>query len=189
MKTKFFIIFTIIVILIIGGLGIFLNRSSFGPSKYDAFAQALKSNGAEFYGAFWCPHCQEQKAEFGTAKKYLPYIECSTADGQGQTQVCKDAKIEGYPSWKFKNGITITSQTEPVVCAIYNKDVKEAAACQNKSSQYYKTWLFPDYGFSIKSPTDPIKEGTTWKFPAEAEASGKLSLDFMAKQINFTLPQ
>lgn len=76
------------------------------PGKYDQFAQCIKDKGAIFYGAFWCPHCQEQKAEFGNSAKLLPYIECSTPDGQGQTQVCKDAGVISYPTWQFNASTT-----------------------------------------------------------------------------------
>ncbi|MFZ2049023.1 MAG: thioredoxin domain-containing protein [Minisyncoccia bacterium] len=80
------------------------------PSKYDALATCIKDSGATFYGAFWCPHCQAQKKLFGTAAKLLPYIECSTPDGSGQLQVCKDAKISGYPTWVFKNGTILSGE-------------------------------------------------------------------------------
>lgn len=68
---------------------------------YDDFAKCLGEKGAKFYGAFWCPHCQNQKALFGRSAKLLPYIECSTPDGQGQLQVCKDLGIQTYPTWYF----------------------------------------------------------------------------------------
>ncbi len=68
-----------------------------------ALAQCIKESGAVFYGAFWCPHCQEQKALFGSAVTLLPYTECSTLDGKDQTQVCKDAHIMSYPTWRFKD--------------------------------------------------------------------------------------
>lgn len=74
------------------------------PSKYDEFATCLKDKGVLFYGAFWCPHCQNQKAMFGRAAKLLPYVECSTPDGKSQTEECTTAKIEGYPTWVFPNG-------------------------------------------------------------------------------------
>lgn len=109
MKIKIFIIFVVVVILVIGGLGVFMNRSSFKSPKLDGFAQCLKDSGAEFYGAFWCPHCQEQKALFGSSKEYLPYIECSNPDNT-QTQACKDKKIEGYPTWIFKDGSILTGK-------------------------------------------------------------------------------
>jgi thiol-disulfide isomerase/thioredoxin len=72
-------------------------------TPYDSFAQCLTDAGAKFYGAYWCPHCQEQKKLLQNSKK-LPYIECSTPNGQAQTQVCMDAKITGYPTWEYADG-------------------------------------------------------------------------------------
>lgn len=111
MKIKIFIIFTVIVILLVGGLGIFMSKLSSKPSNLDGFAQCIKASGAEFYGAFWCPHCQEQKAEFGSSKKYLPYTECSNTDNT-QNQICKDKKIESYPTWIFGDGSIQTGKME-----------------------------------------------------------------------------
>jgi len=74
------------------------------PGKYDTFAQCLSDSGAKFYGAFWCPHCQEQKAMFGISEKLLPYEECSLPNGQGQLQVCTDKGVESYPTWEFADG-------------------------------------------------------------------------------------
>ena len=75
------------------------------PGKYDGFAQCIKDAGnVTFYGAFWCPHCQNQKKIFGNSSRYLPYVECSTPDGKGQLQVCKDKNIKGYPTWHFADG-------------------------------------------------------------------------------------
>ncbi|HUC88706.1 MAG TPA: hypothetical protein VMR49_01610 [Candidatus Paceibacterota bacterium] len=185
-KTIFILSIAVIVIVVIG-LGVLMNGPS-KPGKLDDFAKSLKSNGAEFYGAFWCPHCQAQKAEFGSSEKYLPYIECSNPDNT-PTQICIDKKIEGYPTWKFKNGITINSSSAPIVCQVKPGVKGESELCTNVSSQYYKTWIFPEYQFSIKSPTDPIKAGNVWKFPSEAEATGEIPLSFLAQQIGYTLPQ
>lgn len=103
MQTKIkFIIFIIVVVLIVGGFGIYMSLKPEPPSKLDGFAQCLKSSGAEFYGAFWCTHCKEQKDEFGSSAKYLPYIECANSDNT-QIQICIDKKIEGYPTWVFKD--------------------------------------------------------------------------------------
>lgn len=74
-------------------------------------AQCLKDSGAQFFGASWCPHCEAQKALFGTAAKLLPYVECSLgATKPGQAQICIDNKIEAYPTWKFKSGETLTGE-------------------------------------------------------------------------------
>ncbi len=188
MKTKFFIIFVVGVVLLVGGLGVLLNKEK--PSKFDGLAQSLKEKGAEFYGAFWCPHCQEQKAEFGSAKKYLPYIECSTPNNS-QVKICEDNKIESYPSWKFKDGVTINSKNEPIVCDIKSDSTISGAndICNQISSKYFKAWFFPDYQFSIKSPTDPVKENDLWKFSGDSIIAGKLPMAFLAEQIGYTIPE
>ncbi len=95
-----------LVILVIGGLVVARNFSDGGASrvtKYDDFAQCLTDKGAKFYGAFWCPHCADQKALFEKSTK-LPYIECSTPDGKGQTEICVNEEIKGYPTWVFADG-------------------------------------------------------------------------------------
>ena len=74
------------------------------PGQYDQFAQCITDSGATFYAAFWCPHCQEQKAMFGKSAELLPYLECSAPDGKTQLQVCTDAGITGYPTWEFADG-------------------------------------------------------------------------------------
>jgi len=91
----------IIVSLALVGLIAWRLNASRKPGTYDAFAQCLKDKGAIFYGAFWCPHCQNQKAMFGSSAKKLPYVECSTPDGRGQVQLCNEKKIQGYPTWIF----------------------------------------------------------------------------------------
>jgi hypothetical protein len=186
-QTKF-IVFIILVIIVIGGIGLYFGLKPEAPSKYDQFAQALTEKGAVFYGAFWCPHCQVQKAEFGTAKQYLPYVECSNPD-QSQTQICIDKKIESYPTWTFKTDVTLTSDADPLICPIKTTEGKESEACVGRSSEYFKTWFFTNYSFSAKGLTDPIKEGNTFKFPAGTEFSGEIPMEFLAKQIGFTLPQ
>ena len=99
----------LIGLVLIGGL-VWLIRSPGKPGKLDAFATCIKDSEALFYGAFWCPHCQNQKAMFGRSAKLLPYVECSTPDGQGQLQVCKDAGVAGYPTWKFADGTVKTGE-------------------------------------------------------------------------------
>ena len=187
MKIKFAVFIVVIVLLVIG-IGVFTNKSQ-GPGKFDEFAQALKSGGAEFYGAFWCPHCQEQKKSFGVSKKYLPYIECSNPD-QSVVPICTEKKVESYPTWMFnQKGVTITSVDEPVVCQPKPGIDGEEPVCAQIASQFYKTWIFPGYKFSIKSPTDPVKKDSIWQFPVDAQTQGEIPLEFLALQIGYTLPQ
>ena len=74
-----------------------------GQTSVDDFAQCLTDAGAKFYGAFWCPHCQEQKKLFNESDK-LPYVECSLPNGEGQTPACAEEGIKVYPTWRFKDG-------------------------------------------------------------------------------------
>ncbi len=73
------------------------------PGKYDGFAKCLTDNGVKMYGAYWCPHCLNQKTAFGKSWKYVSYIECSLPDRAGQTELCRKAGIEGYPTWEFSD--------------------------------------------------------------------------------------
>ncbi len=94
------IIYIVIVLALIGGV-VWLIMTPGKAGKLDAFATCIKDSGAQFYGAFWCPHCAAQKALFGASAKLLPYIECSTPDGQGQLQKCTDIGVQSYPTWHF----------------------------------------------------------------------------------------
>jgi uncharacterized membrane protein/glutaredoxin len=63
-------------------------------------AEHLAKSDAKFYGASWCPHCQEQKKLFGSSVKRLPYIECSPGGPQApQAEICKAKDIQSYPTW------------------------------------------------------------------------------------------
>ena len=106
------IISILVVVVLIGGL-VWLVRMPSKPGRLDTFATCLKDSGTKFYGAFWCPHCQNQKALFGSSAKLLPYIECSPANGRGQLPVCTDAGIEGYPTWEFEDGTKMSSIMTP----------------------------------------------------------------------------
>jgi hypothetical protein len=70
--------------------------------RYDAFAKCLKDRHVLMYGAYWCPHCVEQKEKFGASFKYAPYVECGTpGNTRVEQQVCKDAGIQHFPTWQF----------------------------------------------------------------------------------------
>lgn len=78
--------------------------------KYDAFAKCIAHTSTTFYGAFWCPHCQNQKRAFGSGAQYLPYVECSLPDGSGRTPVCIAKGIQNYPTWYFPDGSSSTGE-------------------------------------------------------------------------------
>jgi thiol-disulfide isomerase/thioredoxin len=108
---------SVIGLLILGTIATVLlqsNSSSVppGPGKLDAFATCLKDKGATFYGAFWCPHCQAEKKLFGSSAHLLPYVECSTPDASGQTQICIDKNITSYPTWILADGTRLPTENE-----------------------------------------------------------------------------
>lgn len=116
------IIMGVVGVLVLGVIGIFIampqqttNGTQIAPGTYTELAQCLKDSGAVFYGAYWCPHCNNQKKMFGDAYELLPYVECSTPDGKGQLPVCKDAGVTGYPTWVYPDG---TRQTGEVPLAL-----------------------------------------------------------------------
>ena len=102
-KTKIIYIWSAVGLAVAIGI-YFLVSANSKPGKLDEFTQCLKDKGAVFYGAFWCPHCQNQKAMFGKSAKLLPYTECSTPNGKDQLAVCKEKNITGYPTWEFADG-------------------------------------------------------------------------------------
>ena len=101
-KSKFglWLIVVAVVVIFIGYLYFETGRAG----ELDGFAQCLKDSAAKFYGAFWCPVCKNQKELFGRSARLLPYVECSTTNGQGQRKECSDKNIEKYPIWDFKDG-------------------------------------------------------------------------------------
>lgn len=108
-KIKIFVAAIIGALFVVIGLGMTMNKPK--VNNLDGFAQCIKDSGAKYYGAFWCPHCQKQAALFGSAKQYLPYIECSNPD-KSQTQICIDEKIESYPTWILKDGTRLPVEND-----------------------------------------------------------------------------
>jgi len=98
-----------ILLLIAGGL--YLGRSR-RTSQLDAFAQCLGTKNAKMYGAYWCPHCAEQKELFGSAFDYAPYTECGIKGSRAMQQVCIDAGVKRFPTWVFADGTRVEGQQQ-----------------------------------------------------------------------------
>ncbi len=69
-----------------------------------ALAKHLNDVGAKMYGAYWCPHCHDQKQLFGKeAKQYMPYVECAPDGANSQTDLYRSVpEITGFPTWEVK---------------------------------------------------------------------------------------
>lgn len=76
-------------------------------------AQHLADIDAKMFGAWWCPHCHDQKQLFGRqAAKVIPYVECS-ADGQNpQVELCQSTEgVQGFPTWEVNGKFLVGAQS------------------------------------------------------------------------------
>ncbi|HEX7928205.1 MAG TPA: vitamin K epoxide reductase family protein, partial [bacterium] len=92
-----------------------LDRSAGPEDPYlRGLAIQLTERGAKFYGAYWCPHCQEQKRLFGASAQRLPYVECSPGGPQGPSAPeCVAQGIRSFPTWIFPDGDRISAVQPP----------------------------------------------------------------------------
>jgi uncharacterized membrane protein len=118
----FFTGMLVAVVVLVGSLGIYANINN--PSLAEqsasetaappitttsgeaelALAAHLQQIGAKMYGAYWCPHCHDQKQLFGKeAFSKIEYIECSpNGPGTAPAAACIERGIQGYPTWEIK---------------------------------------------------------------------------------------
>jgi hypothetical protein len=82
------------------------------PSKYDSFASCLTEKGVKMWGAWWCPHCTNQKKLFGSSFKNVEYIECSPGGSRTMSIQCREAGIEGFPTWEFGDGTRLSGEQQ-----------------------------------------------------------------------------
>jgi hypothetical protein len=81
-------------------------------SRLDAFAQCLTAKKVKMYGAFWCPHCEDQKDKFGSSFDYAPYVECGIKGSKAIEPVCTQNDIKHYPTWVFADGTRVEGAQE-----------------------------------------------------------------------------
>lgn len=93
------------------GAGLPITTSS-GKAEV-ALAEHLTRVGAKMYGAYWCPHCHDQKQLFGKqAVAKMPYIECAPDGQNSQTALCQSIpEIKGFPTWAVKGEFLSGTQT------------------------------------------------------------------------------
>jgi hypothetical protein len=76
-------------------------------SRLDAFAQCLTAKQAKMYGAYWCPHCEDQKEKFSSSFDYVSYIECGIKGSKAIEAVCTQTGIKRFPTWIFADGTRV----------------------------------------------------------------------------------
>jgi glutaredoxin len=100
------------VVIVVGGLIWLSQPRPTPPGQNDSLAQCLTDKGVKFYGAYWCPHCAAQKAAIGeSSMKLINYVECGVqGDTQAQTDACKSAGVNTYPTWIFADGTRLVGE-------------------------------------------------------------------------------
>ena len=82
-----------------------------GPAEI-ALAQHLSEVGAIKYGAYWCPHCYDQKQLFGKeAFGQVKYQECAPDGEEGNPDACQAAGVRAFPTWVIDGKIYEGTQT------------------------------------------------------------------------------
>jgi len=65
-------------------------------------AKFMTEKGMIMYGAYWCPHCQDQKELFAGAVEYIDYVECDAKGASANPDECAAQNITSYPTWVFQ---------------------------------------------------------------------------------------
>lgn len=126
-RKKMMIFIGALIIVVVAGLGIifFASKKAGAPvatdesgssengqvagttTQHDAawierLAKTLTEKGMVLYGAYWCTHCKDQKAEFGDALKYVDYVECDPSGPSANVDECSANNIKSYPTWVYQ---------------------------------------------------------------------------------------
>lgn len=65
-------------------------------------ARRLQARGGQFYGAYWCSHCANQKETLGReAMQLVTYNECDENGVNSRRSACVAAGVKGYPTWSL----------------------------------------------------------------------------------------
>lgn len=71
------------------------------------FAKDLSAAGVQYFGAYWCPACTQQKELFEDGQNELPFFEVTNPDrtlnALGQAEA-----ITQFPTWKFPDGTVVS---------------------------------------------------------------------------------
>lgn len=119
-KTKKVLLYAIIGALFAGA---YLAGRYYKNHKYDSFAKCIATKNAKMYGLYWCPHCADQKREFGSSFHYVPYIECASEENPHElTPACKTAGVSQFPSWQF-------GSDPPRIGVLTLQDLSEKTGC------------------------------------------------------------
>ncbi len=117
--------------------------------KYAEIAKCLTSKGVKFYGAYWCPHCADQKKIFGSDMQFINYVECDASGKNGKPEECKAAGVERFPTWFFPGQPNVVGVNQP-------EELAKLANCEIPGSTSTTTTQAP-----ITSETSSTQAATT----------------------------
>ena len=95
-------------ILIWGGILLLLGASYAAGwyhknHRYDFLGRCMASKQVKMYGAYWCPHCAEQKEILGKSYRFV-YVECGVPGSHAESEGCKALGVKEFPTWRFPGG-------------------------------------------------------------------------------------
>ncbi len=99
MNTKIIIGGIILVFILLAVWSWSINRIPGPKVDLDGFASCLSAKNITMYGAAWCPHCQNEKKNFGKSFKLVKYVECPE-----NQNLCLLAGVNSYPTWILGDG-------------------------------------------------------------------------------------
>lgn len=123
------------------------------PGKYAEVAKCLTSKSVVMYGAYWCPHCANQKKAFGDDFQFVKYQECDPKGAGGDKKACLEAGVTSYPTWGFPGqGNLVGEQTVA--------DLAKLANCTDKLPQEDQDKLKAAQAEADKQDAEAAKEST-----------------------------
>ena len=136
------------------------------PGKYAAVAKCLTEKGVIMYGAYWCPHCANQKKAFGSDVQFIKYQECDPKGAGGDKELCLKAGVSNFPTWGFPGqGNLVGEQTIPDLAKMANcsdqlpadeqEKLKEAEAAKDKSPLSIEATSVVSKPLNVTSSTGP----------------------------------
>jgi glutaredoxin len=71
--------------------------------RYDALGRCMASKQVKMFGAYWCPHCADQKEILGKSYRFV-YEECGVPGSHAEQEECKAQGVKVFPTWRLPDG-------------------------------------------------------------------------------------
>jgi hypothetical protein len=93
-------------------------------TRYEPLAKCLTEKGVVLYGGFACPHCLQQRQDFGSGIDFIKYVECDPRHKDYDKEACEAADIKAFPTWTFPG-------QEPVEGRVSLEFLAKKALCED----------------------------------------------------------